>query len=155
MAAGFSGGAKLLKALSRITAQASKNQLVKVGFQDGTTYPQEEGKSNPVYVAQVAFWNEYGTKRIPPRPFFRTMIANKSPSWGKNLARLLKQSDYDVAGSLGLMGEAMKDQLQDSILNGGWQANAPATIEAKGFDKPLVHHSIMYRNITYVVGAAE
>ncbi len=154
MATGFSGGAKLMVALKRITGQVANNKAVKVGFQDGATYPQAEGAGNPVYVAQVAFWDEYGTKRAPARPFFRTMITAKSPKWGDNLARLLKASDYNVEQSLGLMGEAIKDQLQDSILNGGWQANAESTIAKKGFDKPLVEHGIMYRNVTYAVGDA-
>lgn len=150
MATGFTGGAKMKAVLQRITKQASKHTLVKVGFQDGATYPSEG--ANPVFVAQVAFWNEYGTEKgVPPRPFFRTMIDEKSPKWGDNVARLLKSTNFDVAKTFNIVGDAIQSQLQNSILNGGWQGNADSTIARKGFDKPLVEMGVMYRNITYVV----
>ena len=146
------GGQKLIASLKSISDKAGKSALVKVGFQDGATYPQESGKvTNPVYVAQVAFWNEYGTIRTPARPFFREMVAKRSPKWGANIARMLPIYGYDVDRVLALAGEKIQDQLQDSILNGGWQANADSTIAQKGFDKPLVRDAIMYRSITYVV----
>ncbi len=150
MATGFSGGTKLLAALDRITKQANKNALVKIGFQNGATYPAEEGE-NPVFVAQVAFWNEYGTTRAPSRPFFRTMIAQKSGKWGANLGRMLKANNYDVELVMGQAGEKIREQLQESIMTGGWQGNSDYTIAKKGFDKPLIHHGIMYRNVTYEV----
>lgn len=139
----------MLAALKHISDQANKKALVKIGFQDGATYPAETG--NPVFVAQVAFWNEYGTSRAPARPFFRSMIAAKSPKWGDNLARMLKLHDYDVEKVMSLAGEAIQDQLKDSILNGDWQPNSEYTIARKGFDKPLVEQGIMYRNVTYKV----
>jgi hypothetical protein len=151
MATGFSGGKKLEQVLARITAQAEKKTLVKVGFQDGATYPAESG--NPVFVAQVAFWNEYGTVRAPARPFFRTMIAEKSAKWGPNIARMLKLNNFNVERVMGQVGEAIQGQLQASILNGGWQANSEHTIARKGFDKPLIDDAIMYRHITYQVEA--
>ena len=147
---GAAGGDKLQKALREIAKKAGREMTVQVGFQDGATYPAEDG-ANPVYVAQVAFWNEYGTTRTPSRPFFRTMIAQKSAKWGDNVARVLKANNYDVARTLDITGEKIIEQLQDSIINGGWQGNAESTIAIKGFDKPLVHDAIMLRGITSVI----
>jgi hypothetical protein len=146
------GGQKLVAALKAISDKAGKSAVVKVGFQDKATYPQESGKiNNPVYVAQVAFWNEYGTSRIPPRPFFRQMVAKRSPKWGANIARMLPLYGYDVQRVMSLAGEKIQDQVQESILNGGWKQNADSTAAQKGFNKPLIRDAIMYRSITYVV----
>lgn len=36
---------------------------------------------NGVPVARVAMWQEYGTSKIPPRPFMRPTILSKSGEW--------------------------------------------------------------------------
>ncbi len=39
--------------------------------------------------APIAFWNEFGHKGrfpAPPRPFFRTMVSDKSPQWPAMMA---------------------------------------------------------------------
>lgn len=147
---GFNGGDKLEAVLRMIAKKAEKNTLVKVGFQNGATYPVDANakNTNPVLAAQAAFWNEYGTSKIPSRPFFRTMIAAKSPKWGKNIAIQLKLNNYDAVKTMGIVGEAMVDQLRDSIINGSWQRNADSTIAKKGFDKPLQHTELMVRSVT-------
>lgn len=155
------GGDKLQKVLAKIAADIKGNGLVKVGFQDGMTYPTKEGQQ-AVYVAQVAFWNEYGTTSskghagIPPRPFFRSMIAAKSPKWGDNLGRVLVANGYDKNKALSLVGGKIVEQLQDSIKNGGWQENTDSTVARKGFDKPLIDSGVMWRDaITSVVEDGE
>ncbi len=147
---GISGGDKLRKVLAEIADKVGRTVTVSVGFQDGATYPTESG-GNPVYVAQVAFWNEYGTSRAPARPFFRTMIAQKSPKWADNIARVAKLNNYDMVKTMNIVGVAITDQLRDSIINGGWEGNAASTIARKGFDKPLQDTEQMVRHITHEV----
>ena len=104
------GGEKLAKVLAEIGKNS--NGGLNVGFLSGATYP--DGTS----VAQVAFWNEFGhggNFPAPPRPFFRSMIANHSEEWPKTLARGLKYYDYDAKSALSAMGELIKGQLQESI----------------------------------------
>lgn len=141
----LSGGAKLEAYLAKI-ADCMEGEL-KVGFLEGATYPDEEGTP----VAQVAFWNEYGTSRSPARPFFRTMIADESDGWAGVLARAAKHYQYDSKKVLGAMGELIKGQLQQSIT--GWQdpANAPYTVAKKRFNKPLIDTSHMLNSIDYTV----
>jgi hypothetical protein len=149
--AGVSGGKKLAAYLLSMITRVRNDEFVNVGFQNKLTYPAE-GSKNPVFVAQVAFWNEYGTRGVPSRPFFRTMIAAKSPTWGKDIAKLLKYHNGDTNVVLGLMGERMTNQLRDSIVSGGWQGNSARTIAKKGFDKPLQDSAIMVREgISYEV----
>src|SRR6185312_5578169 len=48
------------------------------------------------------------TVTVPPRPFFRQMIAEKSPSWGASMAKVLKAAGCDVRVALGRMGEGIR-----------------------------------------------
>lgn len=153
----LTGGSRLQQVLANIVAGVEGKALVKVGFQDGMTYTAAPGQ-NPVYVAQVAFWNEYGTQGsahggpIPPRPFFRSMIAAKSPKWGDNLGRALVANGYNAHQALDAAGGKIVEQLQDSIKNGGWQGNSARAIAKKGFDTPLIDSGVMWRDaITSVV----
>jgi hypothetical protein len=139
-----SGGDKLTKVLAEIGEKMDTS--VKVGFMEGSTYP--DGTN----VATVAFWNEFGTRTAPPRPFFRTMISQESPSWPKLIAAASKNYDYNGNMVMKFMGEQIKEQLQQSI--NGWTtpANAPYTIAKKGFNAPLRDTMNMRDSIDYEVG---
>lgn len=139
------GGDRARVMLARIGTALGKGATVKVGFLAGATYP--DGLS----VAQVAFWNEFGTSRAPPRPFFRGMIADKSPTWGKALALNLKDTNYNGEQTMGRMGQGIKDQLVQSIVEFSTPPNAPYTIAKKGFDKPLVDTGVMQRTPDFEV----
>jgi len=87
------------------------------------------------------------TVTIPPRPFFRTMIAKNSPSWGPALGALLVASNFDSAKALSQIGDEMAGQLQDSIRDFTDPPNAPSTIRKKGFNKPLIDTGTMLRSV--------
>lgn len=120
----FSGGAALEAKLREIAEKVSKAETLRVGFLEGATYP--DGKP----VAMVAAIQEFGAPRasIPPRPFFRNMIASKSPNWGESLAAILKNNDYDAEKSLMVMGEGIKGQLVESIIQTNSPALSPTTL---------------------------
>lgn len=132
------------KALEEM-AQRMANKEVTVGFMENATYP------NGTPVAAVAFWNEYGKKGQPPRPFFRKMIAKESPGWAGKVAKLGKATNYDGAKVLALMGEDIKGALQQSINDFETPALAESTVAAKGFAKPLIDTSHMLNSISYEV----
>lgn len=118
---------------------------VSVGFMEGATYPD----GTPV--AAVAFWNEFGNGKAPPRPFFRQTIAAESPGWAGKMAKLAKATDYDGERVLGMMGEDVKGALQQSINDFTTPALAESTVDAKGFGKPLIDTSHMINSATYKV----
>lgn len=141
-----SGGTKLGPALAKLAKTLEKGE-VRVGFLEKATYPSEPGKG-ALHVAQVAFWNEFGTTRAPARPFFRNTITEKSPAWGQDMANIAKAVGLNTAKILSLMGERIKDQIVQSIV--GWPAdNAPSTVERKGFNKGLVDKGVMQRSVDY------
>lgn len=124
------GGDKISKVLNGIAGKVAKGQHVNIGFLSGATYPAtvHKPKQGGLSVATVAFWQEFGTVRSPPRPFFRTMIAQHKKEWGPTLAKLLKATDYDSQQALALLGEEVKAELQESIQHGDWQALRPITL---------------------------
>lgn len=133
-----------MKKLEEI-AQKMGGGAVSVGFIDGAVYPD----GTPV--AAVAYWNEYGKKGQPPRPFFRRMIAAESPTWPSKMAALAKATNYDGQRVLGLMGEDIKGALQQSINDFQSPGLAQSTIDAKGFSKPLIDTKKMLDDVSYEV----
>ena len=117
------------------------NGRLRVGFINSATYP--DGTN----VAQVAFNNEYGTDKAPPRPFMRNTIADKKKDWIALVAPLVRQVGAEKA--MLQLGEVIKGDLVFTILNFTNPPNAEATVKKKGFDKPLVDTAQMSRSITY------
>jgi hypothetical protein len=149
MRGSVTGGQKAKQALREIGEKLSRGGLVKVGFLNGATEPdwvdrQGRHHAGGQSVAQVAFWNEYGTTKSLPRPFFRTMIADGRKHWDADLANLLK-NDIDPVHALGMMGDVMAGELRASIRYGEWAANAPSTVAMKGFSSPLINTGTMWR----------
>lgn len=137
------GGKALEQKLLKIARDMAGT--VRVGFLESATYP--DGKS----VAEVAFFNEFGTQKIPTRPYFRTMIAEESTSWPKKLSAAAKFTQYDGKKSLAMMGEDIKGALTQSIVDWREPPNAESTEQRKGFNKPLIHTSHMKNSIDFEV----
>jgi hypothetical protein len=143
----ISGGNKLEAHLRDLAKKVSKPAVLRVGFLEGATYP--DGTSVPT----VAAIQEFGSPEqgIPPRPYFRSMVAAKASSWGEATGKLLAQNDYDAPRTLGMVGQGIKGQLQQSIRDLTEPPLAPATVAAKGFDKPLVETGHMLNSVDYEV----
>lgn len=133
------GGGKFKAALKQAVDKAAGG-TVRVGIIESQTYPDGES------VAQVAYWNEYGTATIPARPFFRNTIADKQGEWAEKAAELLKQSD-EPDQVLALIGEGIKGDIVTAIQNFTDPPNADSTVKRKGFDKPLVDTGDLWRAI--------
>lgn len=139
------GGKKFFEELKKI-AKASDD--LEVGFFPVSVY------SNGIPVAQIAYWNEFGTYNMPVRAFFRTAIQNNRFEYGHIFANNLKKFNYDIDLSFKALGNKIKYDIRDSIdfwdspsnspitINGGWMKNKksgkPFRVEGKGFDNPLV-----------------
>jgi hypothetical protein len=116
----ITGGKKLDAYLANRVNKLKRGEL-RVGFLENATYPD----GTPV--AQVAAWQEFGTDTIPPRPFFRNMIAAKGGDWPRSVANLLKRTDYDAEKVLRMMGEGISAQLRSSIIATDSPALSPVT----------------------------
>lgn len=141
----LSGGQNVEKYFRELAQKVSRGGTLDVGFMAGATYPS--GQS----VAMVAAIQEFGSARIPPRPFMRNMIAAKSAGWGPSAARILKQTNYDVKVTLDMLGIGISDQLRASINSNTPPPNAPSTVARKGFSQTLVDSGNLRNSVTYRV----
>lgn len=144
------GGEALKRHLQEVERQLGHGAHVAVGFLESATYPSK-GTGTGLAVAQVAFWNEYGTIHAPARPFFRTMIESKSPRWGIGLGNALRKTNYNARNALAIMGEGIRGQLRQSIRDWSQPPNSPRTVARKGFNKPLIDSALMLRSADYQV----
>jgi hypothetical protein len=115
------GGDRMKEYLAKLGRRLTKKSSLSVGFLGGDdragSYP-----GGGLGVAAVAAIQEFGAPRapvgpIPPRPYFRTMIKKQSPHWGPDLGHLLKTHNFDSELALMLMGENIRGQLQQSIVD--------------------------------------
>ena len=154
--ASVSGGGKLGAYLRKLAGRIDKANTLEVGFFENAQYP------NGTKVASVAAFNEYGvpSHNQPPRPYFRTMIADNKANWGGQLANLVRFHSGDSKAALNAMGEEVVGLLQDSIRDLDFPPLAPSTIARKsrggvgklhgvlGPAKPLVDTGVMLQSVT-------
>jgi hypothetical protein len=143
----ISGGDKLEAALRQMVEKVSNPATLRVGFLEGATYP--DGKP----VAMIAAIQEFGAPNagIPPRPFFRNMIKNKSDQWPEGVKNALIATNYDAEKALDIVGAAIAGQLRQSVIDTNDPPLKPATIRRKGFAKPLIDTSVMINSIDHEV----
>ncbi|HAF5679617.1 TPA: hypothetical protein G8N93_004240 [Salmonella enterica] len=148
------GGRQFRQKLKQAADNLKSGKSLKVGFLEGATYPD----GTPV--AYIAAINEFGRMVSGragelyyqlPRPFFRNMIADKSPEWGNEMARILSSNNFDMGVALDLMGQHIRDQLTASIIGFESPPLAESTIKRKGFEKPLIQTGHMKGSVEYSV----
>lgn len=88
---------------------------------------------------------------VPPRPFFRNAIEKNQEEWIRKCVFLLKQNDFNVDVVLEKMGNLIKNNIQESIVNFKNPPNAPSTIKKKGFDAPLRETKQMLNSVDYKI----
>lgn len=128
----------------------ASNKAVKVGILENATNVHT-GAS----IAEYAYWNEFGTKNIPARPFMRNAIDDNSDIWAESIKSQLKTMGVTdknvVAKALKETGQLMRSDIQQSISKGGFKPLKPATIKKKGQATPLVDTKAMRNAISYEV----
>ena len=147
------------KIKKRLEQRLNAKLQLEVGFFSTAKYSTGE------YVAQVAYWNEYGTTLSPPRPFFRNAIKEHTKKW-LELFRDTQFKTKDMYKSLSTVGTIAKDDIATSIIdfssppnseitiNGGWvrHPNGKAfKVEGKGFNNPLVRTGFMHKAVSYEI----
>jgi hypothetical protein len=133
----------------------------------GVNNVQVEKDGNVVSLGEIAIWNEYGTKKIPPRPAFRMGLEGAMKTRKPNIEAFLKnlsvmvlngqmesrRSDLDQRLKILLtgIGQSAVKETKEIIKMGSTTPNAPATIAKKGFDHPLYHTGTLLDNVNYEV----
>ena len=131
---------ELQENIKGLTSKATLN----VGFFESSRYT--EG----AYVAQVARIQEYGSLKIPPRPFFRNAIDNNMQKWLDFLGRDLVNTN-NAETSYNRLGEVARGDIVESITQLDAPPNAPKTIVRKGSSNPLIDTGFLRANVTFKV----
>lgn len=118
------------------------NKKLKVGIFESAKY--DDGTP----VAQVAFWQEFGTAKIPMRPFMRNAIAKNTRKWGDSVKTALIGTN-DSEKALKMLGEIMRGDIVLSLTNLNTPPNAPSTIKQKGSSNPLIDTGLLRNSITW------
>lgn len=121
----------------------------------------------PVELGSIAIWNEYGTRKIPPRPAFRMGLElamnTRKPNieaFLKNLANTVltgqmkvRKGDLDQRLKVLLtgIGQSAVKETKQIINSGSTTPNAPSTVARKGFNHPLYHKGLLMENVNYEV----
>lgn len=138
-----SGGFSLKQALES-KLKLGKKESLQVGFFESAKY------GNGAQVASVAFWQEYGTLKIPMRPFFRNAITKNSKKWFAILGNELKTSG-NAEFALNRLGEIAKGDIMQSITAIKTPPNAESTIKQKGSSNPLIDTGFLRASVNYKV----
>lgn len=118
------------------------NKKLKVGIFESAKY--DDGTP----AAQVAFWQEFGTAKIPMRPFLRNAIAKNTRKWGDSVnTALIGTNDGEKA--LKMLGEIMRGDIVLSLTNLNTPPNAPSTIKQKGSSNPLIDTGLLRSSISW------
>lgn len=121
---------------------------VKIGIQANSgSYP--DGTS----VLDVAAWNEYGTNRIPSRPFIRQCYALHSEKAFALLKNAVVQISHGMLpqAALGRIGVWYEAQMKNTLRTYPWQPNTAQTIKQKGSSKSLIDTGQLINSIRYQV----
>ena len=133
------------------------NSFVNVGvLSDSGGYAASEGGIN---LADVATFNEFGTSRIPPRPFMRQTFEKNNKKTTDFISKqkdLIYQGKETTRGALETIGVFYQGKIQTEFNEGNFKANAPATIRQKTVngnvgDRPLHDTGRLKQSINFEV----
>lgn len=142
--------------------QKMKGCYVTIGIHDNAgKYPNDD-----VTVAEVAFWNEYGTRTIPARPFVGGTALAKEKIFNAVAKREFQRVIAllsTVERGLNTLGTRIREEIKNTILtapNSIIVKNADLTVKLKtmgrhdgktGTAKPLFDSGLLFRSIGYQI----
>jgi HK97 gp10 family phage protein len=111
-------------------------------------------------VAQYAAYNEFGTTKIPPRPFLRPTMEERQEEWTEaikgSVSSSLKSGQFNNRSILELIGEGAVKDVKARIMSNVPPPNAPSTVarkKAKGIEpiRTLVETGLMHASVEYKI----
>ncbi len=109
---------------------------------------------NGTSLIDVAIWNEYGTSRIPQRPFMRIASDNNNEKWSDmahQMVDMVTDGSINARQAKNVIGVQAVGDIQEVIGSNALQANAPGTIKKKGSAAPLIDTGRLRQSIKFKV----
>jgi len=150
---------KLIKSLKVL-----KSGHVNIGVleKDGTKEHKSPMGGGDATIAEIATWNEFGTKKIPERPFMRGAADENKEAIGKikeNLYAEVKSGSKTSKQALQSLGFKFKEMVRSRIMRSmSWATpSADSTVAGKASrgnpspNRPLIDTGLLLRSIDYEV----
>lgn len=132
------------KDLRRINKMFRGKSKVKVGFPKGSSED----------ILDRAAYNEFGTRKMPERPFMRNGLRDGVPEIkraSRTIAKRIVRGQLSAKQGLNQLGIKGKQLIQESITDLSDPANSPVTMQMKGSSNPLIDTGEMRGAVTYEV----
>lgn len=144
----------------RMKRKAKRKLLKRKGMtkKGGTGY-KGSGTNKKASVVEYAIFNEYGTSRIPARPFFRLSIATSKAqkeieSFMENEINKVVNGEISGEDYYNNLGAYIVKRIKNTIMTYNFAPNDPKTAKRKNGAKPLLDTHTLYNSISYeIVGA--
>jgi hypothetical protein len=119
-------------------------------------FPRYKGKvDGKVPIGTYAAWQEFGNKKLPPRPFLAPTVKNKAAEFTRGTrAEMLKlyNGSATIKSILTTQGKLTKKLVKDKIMNLKRPSNTPSTRHHKKRlgrgTNPLIYSKSMYNSIS-------
>ena len=116
-------------------------------------------RGEPINNAEIMYIQTHGSpiRNIPPRPVIEPALWNDRKTISRELqeaaAAWFRRDAQAAMMYLNRAGTAGRDASKAWFTNplNGWPPNAPSTIAAKGFDRPLIDTGELRKSIVYVI----
>ena len=107
-------------------------------------------------VQEYAIFNEYGTSKIPARPFFRLSVGtdkaqNEIKEYIKKQVEQIIQGGMTGQQAYENLGTFVVQKIKKTIASGNFAALNSQTIKKKGHSKPLMDTHSLYNSINYEI----
>ena len=143
--------------LADLLPDAGRDLRLKIGVLEGATHTTGGRNARAIAVAEYAMYNEYGTLRIPSRPFLRFALDSfGEAAWLPELADLLREG-VEPEAALARVGAQAQADVRRVIEAWAEPPNSPATIARKRSkrDNPLVDSGDLLDAIDFEIEGAE
>ena len=125
---------------------------VKVGLLSGLgEHPNSDDGQT---MAEIAMFQEFGTRHIPERPFLRTTIQERKSEYlaiMKSLLKRIMNGDMTVSDARKVLGLKAMADVQNKIVEISSPQNAEATIRKKNSSNPLIDTGAMKQSVSWDV----
>ncbi|MBS5780231.1 hypothetical protein [Megamonas sp.] len=122
-------------------------KVLKVGIQEGDM--SADGKNTMAYIGSI---HEYGAEHIPQRSFIRSTLDDNSSQIANlsgQLGAKIIEGKQTPEQALNLIGLKIAGMIQEKITDGNFTPLSPATVRAKGDNKPLIDTGRMRASIKH------
>ena len=114
------------------------------------------GSANGISAQDYAIFNEYGTSRIPARPFFRLSVGTANAQdeikeYMKSQVEQIIQGGITGQQAYENLGTFVVQKIKKTIASGNFAALNSQTIKKKGHSKPLMDTHSLYNSINYEI----